>query len=168
MLVLSVSVLRSCACAQYFRIPDVTELGKSKSYIYRELHQKNLFPPFLSCSRICDHLGVSLSEFFDPNYHDPPLLGDTVNQLRKLDTPDLQLIHDVICRFVSSASRRSRIVRSHNEPSDCSIGRAGQCIKLFVNRFYLSGMTPGVFLFGLPIPPGMRVLDFYVLLCISD
>ena len=79
------------------------ELGKSKSYIQGTTSKKSL-PSVPQLFEICDHLGVSLSEFFDPNYHDPPLLGDTVNQLRKLDTPDLQLIHDVICRFVSSAS----------------------------------------------------------------
>lgn len=74
------------------------ELGKSKSYIQGITSKKSL-PSMAQLFEICDYLGVSLSEFFDPHNHDSPLLRDTMAQLRKLGRTDLQIICDITRRM---------------------------------------------------------------------
>ncbi len=76
------------------------ELGKSKSYI-QGITSKKALPSVKQLFEICDYLNVSLSEFFDSANHDSPLLSDTIMQLRKLNTADLQMIHDVAERLAS-------------------------------------------------------------------
>ena len=74
------------------------ELGKSKSYI-QGITSKKCLPSVKQLFEICDYLGISVSEFFDEQNHDSPLLSESITLLRQLKEQDLQIVFHLIQRL---------------------------------------------------------------------
>ena len=67
------------------------DLGHSRSYMYNISSGKSL-PPLPEFLEICDYLGITPSQFFDPSIENPALLQTAIDELKKLNDDDLMLI----------------------------------------------------------------------------
>lgn len=74
------------------------DLGHSRSYIYNISSGKSL-PPMAEFLQICDYFGITPGQFFDDSIENPALLQTAINELKKLNDDDLNLIINIIRRL---------------------------------------------------------------------
>lgn len=67
------------------------DIGKSDSYI-RQVSSGKITPALVPLIQICERLSVDLSEFFDPDFHNPDLLHTAFAQLKKLSDEDIAFL----------------------------------------------------------------------------
>ena len=67
------------------------ELGQNGNYI-RMISNGSSMPKMGSFLRICEYLGVTPAEFFDPDLHNPGLVKRAMNPIEKLDDEAIELI----------------------------------------------------------------------------
>ncbi len=76
-------------------------IGQNAGYINNIELGKSL-PSLSGLFYICDYLGVSVSEFFDLSMQNPPKLDAVIQDLKKLDDQQLE----VIANLVKSLTKR--------------------------------------------------------------
>ncbi len=77
------------------------ELGHSKSYIQSISSGKSL-PSLSEFLYICEYLGVTPREFFDPELSEPALVNEIYELAKKMDEEDLSALLTVASRFDST------------------------------------------------------------------
>ena len=74
-------------------------LGQNPSYINR-IENGHAYPSMQCFFYICDYLGVTPAEFFDPQNADPGRQRRAMEALRHLDARQLDIIQAVINEFL--------------------------------------------------------------------
>lgn len=74
------------------------DLRHSKSYI-QSITSGRAMPSISEFLYICEYLGVTPKDFFDPNLENPVLLERAATGMKKLDTEDLNLLIHIIERL---------------------------------------------------------------------
>ena len=69
-------------------------LGQNSSYINR-IENKHSFPSMRVFFYICEYLEVSPKEFFDTEITEPEMLRKLIDNLRKLDTEQLESLFTI-------------------------------------------------------------------------
>lgn len=70
-------------------------IGQSESYI-NKIENKVALPSMSVFFFICDYLGVSPSEFFDEGIEYPEKMKEIIENLKSLNTEQLEHIHTII------------------------------------------------------------------------
>lgn len=70
-------------------------LGQNDSYINRIENKKGL-PSLTGLFCICEYLGVTPTEFFDEGNTYPAQLTDLIQNLRRLDAAELELVANMV------------------------------------------------------------------------
>lgn len=74
------------------------ELGHSRSYM-QSISSGRALPSLTEFLAICDYLNVSPRDFFDESNHNPALIEDATEKLKKLSDDDLHIILTIINRL---------------------------------------------------------------------
>lgn len=75
------------------------DLGHSRGYINNISSGKSL-PSMTEFFAICAYFNISPVDFFNSSVANPVLLNNTVENISKLDTEDLHLIHQIVSRMM--------------------------------------------------------------------
>ena len=70
-------------------------LGQNDSYINR-IENKKALPSLSGLFYICEYLGVTPMEFFDDGNAYPAQLADLIQNLRRLDAAELELVTNMV------------------------------------------------------------------------
>lgn len=74
------------------------DLGHSKSYI-QSIASGRALPSMTEFLYICDYLGVTPKDFFDPQIKNPALVTQAVDGMKGLSNSDLTLLISIIERL---------------------------------------------------------------------
>lgn len=74
------------------------DLGHSKSYI-QSIASGRALPSMTEFLYICDYLGVTPKDFFDPQVKNPALVTQAVDGMKGLSNSDLTLLISIIDRL---------------------------------------------------------------------
>ena len=77
------------------------DLGHSKSYI-QSITSGRAMPSMTKFLYICDYLGVTPKDFFDPQLQNPALLDQAIDGIKDLSASDLSLLLSIIDRFAKT------------------------------------------------------------------
>ena len=77
------------------------DLGHSKSYI-QSITSGRAMPSMTEFLYICDYLGVTPKDFFDPQLQNPALLDQAIDGIKDLPASDLSLLLSIIDRFAKT------------------------------------------------------------------
>ena len=77
------------------------DLGHSKSYI-QSITSGRAMPSMTEFLYICDYLGVTPKDFFDPQLQNPALLDQAIDGIKDLSASDLNLRLSIIDRFAKT------------------------------------------------------------------
>ncbi len=77
------------------------DLGHSKSYI-QSITSGRAMPSMTEFLYICDYLGVTPKDFFDPQLQNPALLDQAIDGIKDLSASDLNLLLSIIDRFAKT------------------------------------------------------------------
>lgn len=77
------------------------DLGHSKSYI-QSITSGRAMPSMTEFLYICDYLGVTPKDFFDPQLQNPALLDQAIDGIKDLSASDLSLLLSIIDRFAKT------------------------------------------------------------------
>lgn len=77
------------------------DLGHSKSYI-QSITSGRAMPSMTEFLYICDYLGVTPKDFFDPQLQNPALLDQATDGIKDLSASDLNLLLSIIDRFAKT------------------------------------------------------------------
>ncbi len=80
------------------------ELGQSKGYVQGITSGKCL-PSVKQLFNIADYFHLTVSEFFDEENHDPPLVLEAAQTLRQLSDDDVRLVLGLIRRIMRQTER---------------------------------------------------------------
>ena len=73
-------------------------IGKGENYI-RNVKAGEIMPHILVLYKICEYAGITMKDFFDPNFEAPTLVSKLTETARKLNEYDLQAILSVANAF---------------------------------------------------------------------
>ena len=74
------------------------DLGHSRGYVYNISSGKSL-PSMSEFFSICDYFGITPSEFFDTEQHNPVLISKAVEELKDLNNSDMLLALTLLNRL---------------------------------------------------------------------
>lgn len=74
------------------------DLGHSKGYV-NNISSGKALPSLSELFAICEYFGITTSEFFDMDAQNPEVLKEIIEQMKKLDDEDVQLILDLTKRL---------------------------------------------------------------------
>lgn len=74
------------------------DLGHSKGYV-NNISSGKALPSLSELFAICEYFGITASEFFDMDAQNPEVLKEIIEQMKKLDDEDVQLILDLTKRL---------------------------------------------------------------------
>lgn len=74
------------------------DLGHSKGYV-NNISSGKALPSLSELFAICEYFGITTSEFFDMDAQTPEVLKEIIEQMKKLDDEDVQLILDLTKRL---------------------------------------------------------------------
>lgn len=74
------------------------ELGHSRSYM-QSISSGRALPSLTEFLAICDYLNVSPKDFFDEANHNPVLIEEVIEKLKKLPDNDLNIILTMVNRL---------------------------------------------------------------------
>ena len=77
------------------------DLGHSKSYV-QSITSGRAMPSMTEFLYICDYLGVTPKDFFDPQLQNPALLDQAIDGIKDLSASDLSLLLSIIDRFAKT------------------------------------------------------------------
>lgn len=78
------------------------DLGHSKGYI-QSISSGRALPSMPEFLYICDYLGITPKDFFDPEQEEPQLIRELVESTQNLDADDLKALINVAKRMGKAA-----------------------------------------------------------------
>ena len=66
------------------------EIGKGKSYI-QQVSSGKITPALIPLLQLCERFGLEPQQFFDRDFHNPPLLREALEILKKQSDEDIRL-----------------------------------------------------------------------------
>ena len=76
-------------------------IGRSESYI-NKIENKRTKPSLMELFVICEHLDISVKDFFDESSRYPEQLNAIIENMKKLDEESLTLIDSLIRRIIGT------------------------------------------------------------------
>lgn len=74
-------------------------IGQNENYINAIETGRNL-PSIPGLSYICEYLGITMSEFFDMDSPNPSKLNDLIEDLRRLDSSQLDAVRTLVKQMI--------------------------------------------------------------------